>query len=49
MIVDGRATGLVFSRGGELMRAGAEVQPLLTEAGERMVSRATFAALTGRR
>jgi phosphopantothenoylcysteine decarboxylase/phosphopantothenate--cysteine ligase len=33
----------------ELMRAGAEVQPLLTEAGERMVSRATFAALTGRR
>src|SRR5919197_227783 len=32
----------------ELMRAGAEVQPLLTEAGERMVSRATFAALTGR-
>ncbi|HEV3497702.1 MAG TPA: flavoprotein, partial [Actinomycetes bacterium] len=33
----------------ELMRAGAEVQPLLTEAGERMVSRVTFAALTGRR
>jgi phosphopantothenoylcysteine decarboxylase/phosphopantothenate--cysteine ligase len=33
----------------ELMRAGAEVQPLLTEAGERMISRATFAALTGRR
>jgi phosphopantothenoylcysteine decarboxylase / phosphopantothenate---cysteine ligase len=33
----------------ELMRAGAEVQPLLTESGERMVSRATFAALTGRR
>jgi phosphopantothenoylcysteine decarboxylase/phosphopantothenate--cysteine ligase len=32
----------------QLMRAGAEVQPLLTEAGERMVSRATFAALTGR-
>jgi phosphopantothenoylcysteine decarboxylase / phosphopantothenate---cysteine ligase len=32
----------------ELMRAGAEVQPLLTESGERMVSRATFAALTGR-
>jgi phosphopantothenoylcysteine decarboxylase / phosphopantothenate---cysteine ligase len=32
----------------ELMRAGAEVQALLTEAGERMVSRATFAALTGR-
>ena len=31
------------------MRAGAEVQPLLTESGERMVSRATFAALTGRR
>jgi phosphopantothenoylcysteine decarboxylase / phosphopantothenate---cysteine ligase len=33
----------------ELMRAGAEVQPLLTESAERMVSRATFAALTGRR
>jgi phosphopantothenoylcysteine decarboxylase / phosphopantothenate---cysteine ligase len=33
----------------ELQRAGAEVQPLLTAAGERMVSRATFAALTGRR
>jgi phosphopantothenoylcysteine decarboxylase/phosphopantothenate--cysteine ligase len=32
----------------ELMRAGAEVQPLLTGSGERMVSRATFAALTGR-
>jgi phosphopantothenoylcysteine decarboxylase / phosphopantothenate---cysteine ligase len=32
----------------ELMRAGAEVQALLTESGERMVSRATFAALTGR-
>jgi phosphopantothenoylcysteine decarboxylase / phosphopantothenate---cysteine ligase len=32
----------------ELMRAGAEVQPLLTASGERMVSRATFAALTGR-
>ena len=32
----------------ELLRAGAEVQPLLTEAGERMISRATFAALTGR-
>jgi phosphopantothenoylcysteine decarboxylase / phosphopantothenate---cysteine ligase len=32
----------------ELMRAGAEVQPLLTSSGERMVSRATFAALTGR-
>jgi phosphopantothenoylcysteine decarboxylase / phosphopantothenate---cysteine ligase len=33
----------------ELLRAGAEVQPLLTAAGEAMVSRATFAALTGRR
>jgi phosphopantothenoylcysteine decarboxylase/phosphopantothenate--cysteine ligase len=33
----------------ELQRAGAEVQPLLTAAGEQMVSRATFAALTGRR
>jgi phosphopantothenoylcysteine decarboxylase / phosphopantothenate---cysteine ligase len=33
----------------ELQRAGAEVQPLVTESGERMVSRATFAALTGRR
>jgi phosphopantothenoylcysteine decarboxylase/phosphopantothenate--cysteine ligase len=33
----------------ELMRAGAEVQPLLTEAAEQMVTRATFAALTGRR
>jgi phosphopantothenoylcysteine decarboxylase/phosphopantothenate--cysteine ligase len=32
----------------ELLRAGAEVQPLLTAAGERMVTRATFAALTGR-
>jgi phosphopantothenoylcysteine decarboxylase / phosphopantothenate---cysteine ligase len=32
----------------ELMRAGAEVQPLVTAAGEAMVSRATFAALTGR-
>jgi len=32
----------------ELIRAGAEVQPLLTSSGERMVSRATFAALTGR-
>jgi phosphopantothenoylcysteine decarboxylase/phosphopantothenate--cysteine ligase len=32
----------------ELMRAGAEVQPLLTSSAERMVSRATFAALTGR-
>jgi phosphopantothenoylcysteine decarboxylase/phosphopantothenate--cysteine ligase len=32
----------------ELMRAGAEVQPILTSAGEAMVSRATFAALTGR-
>ena len=33
----------------ELQRAGAEVQPLLTAAGERMVTAATFAALTGRR
>jgi phosphopantothenoylcysteine decarboxylase/phosphopantothenate--cysteine ligase len=33
----------------ELMRAGAEVQPILTAGGEAMVSRATFAALTGRR
>jgi len=33
----------------ELQRAGAEVQPLLTAAAEQMVSRATFAALTGRR
>ncbi len=32
----------------ELLRAGAQVQPLLTAAGEAMVSRATFAALTGR-
>jgi phosphopantothenoylcysteine decarboxylase / phosphopantothenate---cysteine ligase len=32
----------------ELMRAGAQVQPVLTEGGESMVSRATFAALTGR-
>ncbi|HZD75018.1 MAG TPA: bifunctional phosphopantothenoylcysteine decarboxylase/phosphopantothenate--cysteine ligase CoaBC [Actinomycetota bacterium] len=32
----------------ELMRAGAAVQPILTAAGEAMVSRATFAALTGR-
>jgi phosphopantothenoylcysteine decarboxylase/phosphopantothenate--cysteine ligase len=32
----------------ELMRAGAEVQALLTEAGERMIGRASFAALTGR-
>jgi phosphopantothenoylcysteine decarboxylase/phosphopantothenate--cysteine ligase len=32
----------------ELQRAGAEVQALVTEAGERMVRRATFAALTGR-
>jgi phosphopantothenoylcysteine decarboxylase/phosphopantothenate--cysteine ligase len=32
----------------ELQRAGAEVQPLLTAAGEQMVTRATFAALTGR-
>jgi len=33
----------------ELRRTGAEVQPLLTAAAEQMVSRATFAALTGRR
>jgi phosphopantothenoylcysteine decarboxylase/phosphopantothenate--cysteine ligase len=33
----------------ELMRAGATVQPILTAGGEAMVSRATFAALTGRR
>jgi phosphopantothenoylcysteine decarboxylase/phosphopantothenate--cysteine ligase len=33
----------------ELQRAGAEVQPLLTAAAEQMVTRATFAALTGRR
>jgi len=33
----------------ELLRAGAEVQPLLTEAAEAFVTRATFAALTGRR
>jgi len=33
----------------ELQRAGAEVQPLLTAAAEHMVTRATFAALTGRR
>jgi phosphopantothenoylcysteine decarboxylase / phosphopantothenate---cysteine ligase len=33
----------------ELRRAGAEVQPLLTADAERMVTRATFAALTGRR
>jgi phosphopantothenoylcysteine decarboxylase/phosphopantothenate--cysteine ligase len=32
----------------ELQRAGAEVQPLLTESAEQLVSRATFAALTGR-
>jgi phosphopantothenoylcysteine decarboxylase / phosphopantothenate---cysteine ligase len=32
----------------ELMRAGAEVQAILTPGGESMVSRATFAALTGR-
>jgi phosphopantothenoylcysteine decarboxylase/phosphopantothenate--cysteine ligase len=32
----------------ELMRAGAEVQAILTAGGEAMVSRATFAALTGR-
>ncbi|HYT25669.1 MAG TPA: bifunctional phosphopantothenoylcysteine decarboxylase/phosphopantothenate--cysteine ligase CoaBC [Actinomycetota bacterium] len=33
----------------ELMRRGAEVQPLLTEGAEAFVTRATFAALTGRR
>jgi phosphopantothenoylcysteine decarboxylase/phosphopantothenate--cysteine ligase len=33
----------------ELQRAGAEVQPLLTAAAEAFVTRATFAALTGRR
>jgi phosphopantothenoylcysteine decarboxylase / phosphopantothenate---cysteine ligase len=32
-----------------MLRAGAEVQPLLTADAERMVTRATFAALTGRR
>jgi phosphopantothenoylcysteine decarboxylase/phosphopantothenate--cysteine ligase len=32
----------------ELMRGGAEVQALLTADAERMVTRATFAALTGR-
>lgn len=32
----------------ELMRAGSEVQAILTAGGEAMVSRATFAALTGR-
>ena len=32
----------------ELVQAGAEVQPVLTAGGESMVSRATFAALTGR-
>ncbi|HZD37761.1 MAG TPA: bifunctional phosphopantothenoylcysteine decarboxylase/phosphopantothenate--cysteine ligase CoaBC [Actinomycetes bacterium] len=32
----------------ELMRAGAEVQAVLTAGGESMVTRATFAALTGR-
>ena len=32
----------------ELGRAGAQVQPILTAGGESMVSRATFAALTGR-
>jgi phosphopantothenoylcysteine decarboxylase/phosphopantothenate--cysteine ligase len=32
----------------ELLRAGAEVQPILTAGGESMVSRATFAGLTGR-
>jgi phosphopantothenoylcysteine decarboxylase / phosphopantothenate---cysteine ligase len=33
----------------ELMRHGAEVQPLLTAGAEAFVTRATFAALTGRR
>jgi phosphopantothenoylcysteine decarboxylase/phosphopantothenate--cysteine ligase len=33
----------------ELMRAGATVQPVLTAGAEAMVSRATFAALAGRR
>ena len=33
----------------ELMRRGAEVQPLLTTGAEAFVTRATFAALTGRR
>jgi phosphopantothenoylcysteine decarboxylase/phosphopantothenate--cysteine ligase len=33
----------------ELMRHGAEVQPLLTAGAEALVTRATFAALTGRR
>ena len=33
----------------ELMRHGAEVQPLLTTGAEAFVTRATFAALTGRR
>jgi phosphopantothenoylcysteine decarboxylase / phosphopantothenate---cysteine ligase len=33
----------------ELQRAGAEVQPLLTADAERLITRATFAALTGRR
>jgi phosphopantothenoylcysteine decarboxylase/phosphopantothenate--cysteine ligase len=32
----------------ELQRLGAQVQPLLTAAAEALVSRATFAALTGR-
>jgi phosphopantothenoylcysteine decarboxylase / phosphopantothenate---cysteine ligase len=32
----------------ELIRAGAQVQAILTASGEAMVSRATFAALTGR-
>jgi phosphopantothenoylcysteine decarboxylase/phosphopantothenate--cysteine ligase len=32
----------------ELLRRGAEVQPLLTEGAEAFVTRATFAALTGR-
>jgi phosphopantothenoylcysteine decarboxylase / phosphopantothenate---cysteine ligase len=32
-----------------MQRAGAEVQPLLTPDAERLITRATFAALTGRR
>jgi phosphopantothenoylcysteine decarboxylase/phosphopantothenate--cysteine ligase len=32
-----------------MQRAGAEVQPLLTPEAERLITRATFAALTGRR
>jgi phosphopantothenoylcysteine decarboxylase/phosphopantothenate--cysteine ligase len=32
-----------------MLRAGAEVQPLLTADAERLITRATFAALTGRR